>query len=62
MRITGTVADWEAWTGMRFPDSGRYVVPDALVPIDIDTARDLGTYVEPNVWVRHQPQARLTQG
>jgi hypothetical protein len=62
MRITGAVADWEAWTGMRFPESGRYVVPDALVPVDIDIGRDLGTYVEPNVWVRHQPQARWTQG
>jgi len=62
MRITGKVADWEAWTGMRFPESGSYVVPDALVPVDIDTGRDLGTYVEPNVWVRHQPQARWTQG
>jgi GNAT superfamily N-acetyltransferase len=62
MRITGTVADWEAWTGMRFPESGSYVVPDALVPVDIDMGRDLGTYVEPNVWVRHQPQARWTQG
>jgi hypothetical protein len=62
MRVTGTVADWEAWTGMRFPESGRYVVPDALVPVDFDTVRDLGTYVEPNVWVRHHPQARWTQG
>lgn len=54
MVITGTVAEWEEWTGMRFPDSGAYVVPGALVPVAIDRGRDEGRYVEPNVWVRHQ--------
>lgn len=53
MTITGTVAQWEAWTRMRFPDSGRYVVPEALVPVTIDRERDEGCYVEPNVWLRH---------
>jgi hypothetical protein len=53
MRISGTVADWEGWTGMRFPDSGPYVVPSALVPVHIDLDLDQGLYVEPNVWVRH---------
>ncbi len=53
MRITGTVAEWEQWTGMAFPESGGYVVPGALVPVEIDRAADLGVYVEPNVWVVH---------
>jgi hypothetical protein len=54
MVVTGTVAEWEAWTEMRFPDSGAYVVPGALVPVDIDRDGDQGRYVEPNVWVRHR--------
>jgi hypothetical protein len=54
MVITGTVAEWEEWTAMRFPDSGAYVVPGALVPVDIDRNDDKGRYVEPNVWVRHR--------
>jgi hypothetical protein len=54
MRISGSVADWESWTGLRFPDSGRYVVPGALVPVEIDRERDEGVYVEPNVWMRHR--------
>lgn len=54
MTITGTVAEWEGWTGLRFPGSGSYVVPGALVPVEIDRARDVGTYVEPNVWVVHE--------
>jgi len=53
MRISGSVADWESWTGMRFPDTGLYVVPGALVPVEIDRERDEGVYVEPNVWMHH---------
>ena len=52
--ISGSVADWESWTGLVFPDSGPYVVPGALVPLTIDREADQGLYVEPNVWMRHR--------
>src|SRR4029079_7889534 len=29
MRITGTIAEWQEWTGMAFPDSGDHIVPGA---------------------------------
>jgi hypothetical protein len=54
MVITGTVAEWESWTEMVFPESGSYVVPEALGLVEIDHERDLGTYVEENLWVRHR--------
>lgn len=54
MRISGAVADWESWTKMSFPESGTYVVPGALVPVEIDRERDEGVYVEPNVWMHHK--------
>jgi GNAT superfamily N-acetyltransferase len=50
---TGSVADWEKWTGMSFPETGRYVVPGALQPVEIDRERDLGRYEDPGVWMRH---------
>ncbi len=53
MLIEAPVADWEAWTGMAFPESGPYVVADTLVPISIDREMGIGRYVEPNVWVHH---------
>ncbi len=53
MIIRGTVEEWESWTGMRFPDSGTYVVPNALVPVTIDLEANSGCYVEPNIWMRH---------
>ena len=49
----GTVAEWEEWTDMRFPDSGPYVVPGALQPVRIDRDKDEGRYEDPNVWMRH---------
>jgi hypothetical protein len=53
MVVIGTVPQWEAWTAMRFPESGRYTVPGALAPMTIDRRRNRGRYVEPNVWMRH---------
>lgn len=53
MEITGSIDDWQAWTGMAFPDSGPYVVPGALCPVDIDVEADRGVYREPNVWMHH---------
>jgi len=54
MRISGTVAEWEAWTDMQFPADGDFPFPDGLAPVTIDHAADLGVYYEPNVWIVHQ--------
>lgn len=53
MIITGTVAEWEAWAAMAFPETGQYVVPDALDLVTIDHEQDCGTYAETNLWMRH---------
>ena len=54
LRITGTVADWEAWTAMAFPETGSYVFPHGLAPLEVDRAADEGRYWEPNVWMLHR--------
>lgn len=53
--VRGSRAEWESWTGMRFPQSGRYIIPGALSPMEMDAAKDAGVYVEPNVWTLHLP-------
>jgi len=53
MRIVNTVSAWEKWTGMRFPDSGNYIVPGALSPVTVDLEKDEIRYIEPNVWMVH---------
>jgi GNAT superfamily N-acetyltransferase len=51
MTVRGTRDEWEDWTELQFPEDGDYVVPGALVPVQFEGGR--GTYVEPNVWMRH---------
>jgi GNAT superfamily N-acetyltransferase len=53
LRITGTLAEWEGWTSMSFPESGDYWFPGGLATVAIDEGRDQGTYWEPNVWMQH---------
>ena len=51
LRITGTVEEWEEWTGMSFPESGDYWFPGGLATLRVDGER--GAYWEPNVWMHH---------
>jgi GNAT superfamily N-acetyltransferase len=51
MVIEAPVAEWEEWTGMRFPDDGTYIVPEMLAPLEVRAGT--GVHVEPNVWLRH---------
>ena len=52
MTIRGSVAEWEEWTAMGFPDDGEYIFPGGLAALVV---RDgIGTHVEPNVWVLHR--------
>ena len=53
LTVNGTAAEWEDWTDMRFPESGRYVVRGALEPVSIDRERDEGRCKDPNIWMRH---------
>lgn len=51
LRITGSVAEWEDWVGLRFPEDGVYVFPGGLAPLTV--ADGAGRYWEPNVWMHH---------
>lgn len=51
MRIVGTIGDWERWTGLKIPQSGLYLVDGGLVPMKVSKERNMGVYLEPNVWM-----------
>ncbi|MEV4464872.1 N-acetyltransferase [Micromonospora echinofusca] len=53
MTISGSLAQWRAWTGLPFDTSGPVVVPGALTPVAVNVEHDHAVYIEPNVWVRH---------
>ena len=52
--ILGARDEWETWTDLRFPQSGSYVVPGALNPLEMNVEKDEGIYIEPNVWIAHE--------
>ena len=54
MVIPGTIAQWQEWTGLRFPASGSYAFPGGLAPLAVDLEGDRAVYVEPNLWMQHQ--------
>lgn len=56
MTIRGSRMEWEQWTGLKFPQSGPYVIPGALNPMHMNVEKDEGIYVEPNVWMVHRAQ------
>ncbi len=60
--MTGTVEQCQRCTGMPFPDSGDYVIPDGLSTLRIDRDGDPGVYVKPNVWMQHQSGQGATGG
>jgi hypothetical protein len=53
LTVEGTIKDWEGWTDMVFPESGLYVVPGALQPVEIDCEQNIGRYEDPNYWLKH---------
>ncbi len=54
MTIRGSRAEWEEWTGLKFPQNGKYYVAGALNPIEMNVENNEGIYIEPNVWMVHE--------
>jgi hypothetical protein len=54
MTIPGTLKEWEKWSGIKFFESGEYIVDGALNPVVINLEDNLGVYTEPNIWVLHE--------
>lgn len=52
--VQAPIENWVAWTGMVFPISGHYVVPRALVPIQVDTDAGVARYEEPHLWMHYR--------
>ncbi len=57
MYINATLDKWQEWTGMKFPQSGQYIIPGGLVPLEVDIQQQMGYYIEPNLWMFHNLHA-----
>ncbi len=56
LRISGTVAQWQAWVEMAFLNRRRLRSRGGLALLQVDREADTGLYYEPNVWVAHDAQ------
>lgn len=54
MTITGNVKEWEKWTGLKMPSSGKFIVEGALNPVNIDIDSNIGKYSDPCIWIKYQ--------
>jgi len=54
MLITGSVKEWESWTGVKILGNGNYIFDGALNPVAIDYDNDVGKYTDPCIWVRYE--------
>ena len=50
MRFSGSVSEWQRWTGLALPASGRYVIDGALDLLHVDVDAGRCWLEEPNVW------------
>jgi GNAT superfamily N-acetyltransferase len=53
MTVSATLAEWTAWTGLRFESSGQVAVDGGLAPVYVCVEQDHAVYVEPGVWIHH---------
>lgn len=51
--VSGSLDEWESWTGVDFSTNGPVPVPGGLVPVQCIGDLGVAVYVEPNMWVRH---------
>lgn len=51
--VTGQIQDWENLLAMEFPESGSYVIPQGMYPLEVNHATRQAVYCDPNVWVEH---------
>ncbi len=56
--VTGSIDEWENYTGMGFQASGCFSILEGLAPVTIDLENDLGTSREPNVWYFHRSRSQ----
>ncbi|WP_228985309.1 transferase [Photorhabdus laumondii] len=57
MSINATLDKWQEWTGMKFLQSGQYIIPGGLVPLVVDVQQQMAYYIEPNLWMFHNLHA-----
>ena len=48
-----SVAQWEEWTGLIFPQSGEYVIPEGHQLLKVDVENNVAIYAEDHLWFEY---------
>ncbi len=51
--IKASLPKWREWTGLPLLTAGEKLLPGGLAPLRVDIEKNIGTYCEPNVWIRY---------
>ena len=51
--VKASLGCWNKWVQTDFPQSGHFPIPGGLAPLVVDKELNIGTYTEPNIWVRY---------
>jgi len=53
MNISGTIKEWEDWSGIKLLNDGKYHIQGSLAPLEVDIAKNYCIYNEPNIWIEY---------
>lgn len=52
--IDASLGKWREWTGLSLTEAGAVQLPGGLDVLNVNLEKNIGTYREPNVWVRYK--------
>ncbi|MBY0573496.1 MAG: AMP-binding protein, partial [Undibacterium sp.] len=51
--VEGSIAQWEAWSGRTFDQTGEYFFDDTLAPVYVNIENQCAHYYDPCIWIEH---------
>lgn len=61
-KIEGTLAQWQAWSGVRFDRPGAWTIDETLQAVQVDLQNNLAVYHDPSIWVGHSGLSTSADG
>lgn len=61
MMVSASIDQWKLWTKMDFQNSGNYIIPFGLQPLEINIYSQTGVYKEDGIWMCERLKPKTTQ-
>lgn len=53
VQVRASLHKWREWTAQPLAEDGAHVLDGGLTPLKVDLEAGIGTYIEPNIWMRY---------